>query len=72
MQKTKPGECIFLMALFLFCGSAYAQDAAAVAAANAGIRLSREIQGPYSLIERSDWSRYDNGKYIGICLKLNF
>ncbi|MDR2394817.1 MAG: hypothetical protein LBD93_11790 [Treponema sp.] len=21
--------------------------------------------GPYSLVERSDWRRYDNGKYIG-------
>jgi outer membrane protein OmpA-like peptidoglycan-associated protein len=27
--------------------------------------LVREAQGPYSLVERSDWSRYDNGKYIG-------
>jgi outer membrane protein OmpA-like peptidoglycan-associated protein len=27
--------------------------------------LIREAQGPYSLVERSDWSRYDNGKYIG-------
>jgi outer membrane protein OmpA-like peptidoglycan-associated protein len=27
--------------------------------------LVREARGPYSLVERSDWSRYDNGKYIG-------
>jgi outer membrane protein OmpA-like peptidoglycan-associated protein len=27
--------------------------------------LIREAQGPYALVERSDWSRYDNGKYIG-------
>ncbi|AEF86996.1 OmpA family protein [Treponema primitia ZAS-2] len=27
--------------------------------------MSQEIQGPYSLVERSDWSRYDNGKYTG-------
>jgi outer membrane protein OmpA-like peptidoglycan-associated protein len=27
--------------------------------------LVREDPGPYSLVERSDWSRYDNGKYIG-------
>jgi outer membrane protein OmpA-like peptidoglycan-associated protein len=27
--------------------------------------LVRDFQGPYSLVERSDWSRYDNGKYTG-------
>jgi outer membrane protein OmpA-like peptidoglycan-associated protein len=27
--------------------------------------LIRETRGPYALVERSDWSRYDNGKYIG-------
>jgi outer membrane protein OmpA-like peptidoglycan-associated protein len=27
--------------------------------------LIREDRGPYALVERSDWSRYDNGKYIG-------
>jgi outer membrane protein OmpA-like peptidoglycan-associated protein len=26
--------------------------------------LVRKAQGPYSLVERSDWSRYHNGKYI--------
>jgi outer membrane protein OmpA-like peptidoglycan-associated protein len=25
--------------------------------------------GPYSLIERSDWRRYDNGKYIGLTFR---
>ena len=29
------------------------------------LRLPRSAQGPYSLVERSDWSRYDNGKYTG-------
>jgi outer membrane protein OmpA-like peptidoglycan-associated protein len=29
------------------------------------VRLSADYTGPYTLIERSDWSRYNNGKYIG-------
>ncbi|MFP3042916.1 OmpA family protein [Treponema primitia] len=33
--------------------------------AGAAVRLSQGTQGPYSIVERSDWSRYDNGKYIG-------
>jgi outer membrane protein OmpA-like peptidoglycan-associated protein len=38
---------------------AFSQDSAGSAL------LIREARGPYSLVERSDWSRYDNGKYIG-------
>ncbi len=33
--------------------------------AGTAVRLSQGTQGPYSIVERSDWSRYDNGKYIG-------
>jgi outer membrane protein OmpA-like peptidoglycan-associated protein len=40
-------------------------EAVSVAAAAGAVRLSREVQGPYSIVERSDWSRYDNGKYTG-------
>ncbi|MDR3139936.1 MAG: OmpA family protein [Treponema sp.] len=29
------------------------------------VRLSVVNRGAYSLVERSDWSRYDNGKYTG-------
>jgi outer membrane protein OmpA-like peptidoglycan-associated protein len=29
------------------------------------VRLSADYTGPYKLVEISDWSRYDNGKYIG-------
>jgi outer membrane protein OmpA-like peptidoglycan-associated protein len=32
---------------------------------NAPVRLFADYTGPYTMIERSDWSRYDNGKYIG-------
>lgn len=30
-----------------------------------GVVLSQSFTGPYTLVERSDWARYDNGKYIG-------
>lgn len=29
------------------------------------IQLAADNAGPYKMIERSDWSRYDNGKYVG-------
>ncbi|MDR2071097.1 MAG: OmpA family protein [Treponema sp.] len=29
------------------------------------VRLFADYTGPYTMIELSDWSRYDNGKYIG-------
>lgn len=29
------------------------------------IRLTTGSTGPYTIVERSDWSRYDNGKYLG-------
>lgn len=31
----------------------------------AGIVLRQAVSGPYILVERSDWARYDNGKYSG-------
>lgn len=29
------------------------------------VLLAADSTGPYKMIERSDWSRYDNGKYVG-------
>ncbi|GHV43797.1 hypothetical protein AGMMS49546_26440 [Spirochaetia bacterium] len=29
------------------------------------VQLAADNTGPYKMIERSDWSRYDNGKYVG-------
>lgn len=29
------------------------------------VQLVADNTGPYKMIERSDWSRYDNGKYVG-------
>ncbi|MCA1949797.1 MAG: OmpA family protein [Treponema sp.] len=31
----------------------------------AGVVLKQAVSGPYILVERSDWARYDNGKYTG-------
>ncbi|MDR0597824.1 MAG: OmpA family protein [Treponema sp.] len=45
--------------LFSVTAGAFSQDAGGPEL------LIREAQGPYSLVERSDWSRYDNGKYTG-------
>jgi outer membrane protein OmpA-like peptidoglycan-associated protein len=46
---------LFLTGLF----QAYSQDS------SGAVRLSMKERGTYSLVERSDWSRYDNGKYSG-------
>jgi outer membrane protein OmpA-like peptidoglycan-associated protein len=47
--------------MFFYAGlfSAYSQDP------SGAVRLSMKERGTYSLVERSDWSRYDNGKYSG-------
>lgn len=29
------------------------------------VLLRQTLSGPYTMVERSDWARYDNGKYIG-------
>jgi outer membrane protein OmpA-like peptidoglycan-associated protein len=51
---------MLLMIPFLIpCLSAFPQDS------GGAVRLSTGKEGPYSIVERSDWSRYDNGKYIG-------
>ncbi|MDR1249454.1 MAG: OmpA family protein [Treponema sp.] len=50
-----------LAAVLFLCvaGGVFSQDSGGPAL------LLREARGPYSLVERSDWSRYENGKYIG-------
>jgi outer membrane protein OmpA-like peptidoglycan-associated protein len=51
---------LLAMVGFLLLGpSAFPEDSGGTAL------LIRETRGAYSLVERSDWSRYDNGKYIG-------
>ncbi|MDR3337911.1 MAG: OmpA family protein, partial [Treponema sp.] len=42
-----------------------AETPAPVRTDSAGVTLYAGGGGPYNLMERSDWSRYDNGKYIG-------
>ncbi|MDR2095104.1 MAG: OmpA family protein [Treponema sp.] len=54
-------RAIFFLAAFFCAASAavYAQNPAGA------VRLGMANRGGYSLVERSDWSRYDNGKYLG-------
>jgi outer membrane protein OmpA-like peptidoglycan-associated protein len=60
MGKFFLGNRLLVAIVFLFAITRVSsQDASGSA------QLFREAQGPYSLVERSDWSRYDNGKYIG-------
>jgi outer membrane protein OmpA-like peptidoglycan-associated protein len=55
-------KLILLTSLFLFCtaGRVQAQNTAA------STLLPSVQPGAYSIIERSDWRRYDNGKYTGL------
>ncbi|MDR0785149.1 MAG: OmpA family protein [Treponema sp.] len=46
----------FILILLFFCSFISAQDA---------VLFRMERAAPYSFSERSDWSRYDNGKYMG-------
>jgi outer membrane protein OmpA-like peptidoglycan-associated protein len=51
----------FILALLLFCSFISAQDGGSEDA----VLFRMEVAVPYSFVERSDWSRYDNGKYLG-------
>jgi outer membrane protein OmpA-like peptidoglycan-associated protein len=60
MRKISFKNPMLLMILFLvLCLPAFPQDSGGV------VRLPVGKEGPYSIVERSDWSRYDKGKYIG-------
>jgi outer membrane protein OmpA-like peptidoglycan-associated protein len=52
------------LALFLTASAAFAQSIPGSTAASA-VLLSRGDTGPYVMVEKSDWSRYDNGRYTG-------
>jgi outer membrane protein OmpA-like peptidoglycan-associated protein len=56
---------IFVAVLLVAGGFFFLSDRAFSQDAGGPPLLIREARGPYSLVERSDWSRYDNGKYIG-------
>ncbi|MDR2102528.1 MAG: OmpA family protein [Treponema sp.] len=57
---------LYFRALF-FCAAFICAASAAVYAqkSSGAVRLNMVNRGAYSLIERSDWSRYDDGKYLG-------
>ncbi|MDR2738940.1 MAG: OmpA family protein [Treponema sp.] len=60
MRKICAKDYMLLTILFLIPRlSAFPQDS------GGAVRLPAGNEGPYSIVERSDWSRYDNGKYIG-------
>jgi outer membrane protein OmpA-like peptidoglycan-associated protein len=48
-----------ILVIFLFC-------LIVPVSAQEPVLLTMAMAGPYSLIERSDWRRYDNGKYTGL------
>ncbi len=71
MKKTRlvPPPAMFLAMLVAVVpvprGSIRAQDAASGGTGPAGVRFANAASGPYKFLERSDWSRYENGKYLG-------
>jgi outer membrane protein OmpA-like peptidoglycan-associated protein len=64
MMMFKAGSSLRYLAavLFLLHGSA---GPARLAAQSSAVRLGALRTGAYTMVERSDWSRYDNGKYTG-------
>jgi hypothetical protein len=57
----------FLLAAALFFNGVFqggAQELSTGSPAGA-VQLAADTTGPYAMVERSDWSRYDNGKYAG-------
>lgn len=54
--------------LFVISGSLFSQNDAANSGADSiqrPVLLRQTLSGPYTMVERSDWARYDNGKYTG-------
>ncbi len=71
MKRTRPVPPIVMFLATLAAvaaapkGDLLAQDAAPGGTGPSGVRLAYAASGPYKLLERSDWSRYENGKYLG-------
>jgi len=54
--------------LFVIPGPLFSQNDTANSGADPiqrPVLLRQTLSGPYTMVERSDWARYDNGKYIG-------
>jgi outer membrane protein OmpA-like peptidoglycan-associated protein len=67
-----PGLLILGVLFLLRLSPSFSQEApgtgglaASKSASAAPVRLFADYTGPYTMIELSDWSRYDNGKYTG-------
>jgi outer membrane protein OmpA-like peptidoglycan-associated protein len=75
MTKSRIKELIWAIAFFIGClFSARTEEElarqtpawTAASSSDAGaVLLSMGDRGPYKIVERSDWSRYDNGQYVG-------
>jgi outer membrane protein OmpA-like peptidoglycan-associated protein len=58
-----PPARLLAVILLLLCG--LGRPAAQESPKSPSVRLGALWAGPYTMVERSDWSRYDNGKYTG-------
>ncbi|MDR2760172.1 MAG: OmpA family protein [Spirochaetaceae bacterium] len=74
MKKHKLKELLWVIVFLTGClFSIRAAELAQKTQAGSGARssetgavlLSMGARGPYKIVERSDWSRYDNGRYVG-------
>ncbi|MCX7655536.1 MAG: OmpA family protein [Treponemataceae bacterium] len=58
----------FVLSFNLFSqnqGTSSSHDPLPMPSTTMGVVLSQSFPGPYTLVERSNWARYDNGKYTG-------
>jgi outer membrane protein OmpA-like peptidoglycan-associated protein len=67
MTTRRIKELIWAAAFFIGClFSARTEELTRQTASGAGtVLLSMGDRGSYKIVERSDWSRYDNGQYVG-------
>lgn len=62
---------IFGLMMLCFCGVFFAEDIQNTKAVNteSEVSLRYSFTGTYVLVERSNWSKYINGKYVGLTSK---
>ncbi|MDR2068468.1 MAG: OmpA family protein [Spirochaetaceae bacterium] len=72
--KLKFWESFWILILFTGClfplgavelAQQIAKGSQARSSESGTVLRSMEDRGPYKIVERSDWSRYDNGRYVG-------
>ncbi|MBO5137051.1 MAG: OmpA family protein [Spirochaetaceae bacterium] len=66
MKEKKIINILFFVIFFVsFVGASWATDVAQKEKKTT-VQLQHNFSGAYTLVERSDWSQYVNGKYIGL------